>query len=56
LPPSLDPSHSSSLGLQLVKILVEQIGATVSIQSGPGTSVRVKFPPVLMKQNVDGDS
>src|SRR5262249_19563671 len=45
LPPSVDPSHSPSLGLQLVKILVDQIGGTLSIQSGPGTHFRVTFPP-----------
>jgi two-component sensor histidine kinase len=46
LPPSFDPDHPPLLGLQLVKILVEQIGGTWSVQSGPGTRFSVKFPPL----------
>jgi two-component sensor histidine kinase len=42
-PASVDPKNSPSLGLQLVKILVDQIGGTLSIQSGPGTRFTVKF-------------
>jgi two-component sensor histidine kinase len=45
LPPSVDPDHSPLLGLQLVKILVKQMGGTLSVQSGPGTRFRVKLPP-----------
>jgi signal transduction histidine kinase len=43
LPPSLDLKESPSLGLQLVHILVEQVGGTLSIQSGRGTRIRVAF-------------
>jgi len=45
LPPSLDPKHSPTLGLQLVQILVDQMGGTLSVESGPGTCFRVRFPP-----------
>jgi two-component sensor histidine kinase len=47
LPPSLDPSDSPSLGLQLVHVLVRQIGGKLTIESGPGTRFRVKFPPAV---------
>ena len=43
LPEPLDLEHSSSLGLRLVRILAEQIDASVSCTSGAGTRFRVKF-------------
>jgi two-component sensor histidine kinase len=45
LPPSLDPCNSPSLGLQLVQVLVRQIGGRMSVDSGPGARFRVTFTP-----------
>jgi two-component sensor histidine kinase len=45
LPPTLDPGDSPSLGLQLVRVLVRQIGGTLKVESGPGTRFLVRFQP-----------
>jgi two-component sensor histidine kinase len=44
LPAQLDPENSPSLGLQLVHMLVEQIGGTIAVESGRGTRITIKFP------------
>ncbi len=37
--------EASSLGLQLVRTLAQQLGGRVSLQSGPGASIKVAFRP-----------
>lgn len=44
LPPTIDLSTANTLGLQLVRGLAKQIGATVSIERGSGTRVVVRCP------------
>jgi two-component sensor histidine kinase len=39
-----DPLPSGTLGLKLVRVLVEQLGGTVAFESASGTTVRVRFP------------
>jgi len=34
-----------SLGLELLKVLVEQLRATMEISDGPGASFIIRFPP-----------
>lgn len=43
LPENIDFRHTSSLGLQLVNILVDQIGGSIELKSGNGTEFRMKF-------------
>ena len=43
LPASIDPCNSPSLGLQLVQVLVRQIGGTLKVESGPGTRINLRF-------------
>ncbi len=43
LPPEFDPARSSSLGLQLVTMLVGQLNGTVERGPGPGTEFRIAF-------------
>jgi len=44
LPPGFSIQNAKSMGMQLVDILARQIKGTVSVESGPGTTVRVTFP------------
>ena len=44
LPAGLDYNGASTLGLQLVHNLALQLGATMSVLSGPGTRVLVRIP------------
>jgi two-component sensor histidine kinase len=43
LPEKVDFRHTSSLGLQLVNILVEQIEGSIELVRGAGTEFRIKF-------------
>src|SRR5262249_55336920 len=51
MPPELmTPNPTSSLGLQLINVLVEQLGGKLEIQSPPGTRFTIRFPsPAAMK-------
>ena len=47
LPPGFDPTRSSSLGLSIVRTLVEsELGGVLQIEPAPagGTRVRVRLP------------
>ncbi|MFN7645111.1 MAG: sensor histidine kinase [Burkholderiales bacterium] len=44
LPPGLDTEAPTSLGLQLVPLLVDQLGGTLSRGGPPGTRFEVRFP------------
>lgn len=44
LPPQTDIRDSSSLGLQLVCTLVEQLAGSVHLRGGPGTAIEVIIP------------
>jgi PAS domain S-box-containing protein len=44
LPPDFDPENASSLGFQLVPLLVDQLGATLRRVPGAGTRFEVRFP------------
>jgi len=44
LPVTLDPSATSSLGLQLVSLLTQQLHGTVNFERGQGTAVHILFP------------
>ena len=44
LPPDSELAQSSSLGLQLVQLFVEQLHGTQTIERGAGTSFRLHFP------------
>jgi PAS domain S-box-containing protein len=46
LPPGLDTEEPTSLGLQLVPLLVEQLGGTLSRGGSRGTRFEVRFPLV----------
>jgi two-component sensor histidine kinase len=43
LPENIDFKHTSSLGLQLINILVEQIDGSIELVKGNGTEFRIKF-------------
>jgi PAS domain S-box-containing protein len=43
LPENIDFRNTSSLGLQLVNILVDQIGGSIELKKGEGTEFRIKF-------------
>ncbi|WP_410509842.1 histidine kinase dimerization/phosphoacceptor domain -containing protein [Methanosarcina hadiensis] len=43
LPDNIDFRHTSSLGLQLVNILVDQIGGVIELKKGKGTEFRITF-------------
>ena len=47
LPAALDPSHTQSLGLQLVQMLTKQLHGTVTFQPGLGTTVQILFPHLV---------
>jgi PAS domain S-box-containing protein len=44
LPPDFEPENASSLGFQLVPLLVDQLGATLRHVPCPGTRFEVRFP------------
>ncbi len=45
LPPDLDIGRSSSLGLKLIRTLVQhQLRGTLTMKSGKGTEIRMEFP------------
>lgn len=44
LPQDLDFENPTSLGLEVVTILAEQLGGTVEVQSNPGVRFSVVFP------------
>jgi two-component sensor histidine kinase len=44
LPPGLDVRQTASLGLWLVCSLTRQLGGDLSVESGAGTTFRVRFP------------
>jgi PAS domain S-box-containing protein len=44
LPPDLAPGHSDSLGLQLIADLTEQLGGTLVLDRGGGTTFSIRFP------------
>jgi PAS domain S-box-containing protein len=46
LPDAVDLEHGDTLGLQLVRTLADQLGATAEIVRGRGTEVRVQFREV----------
>ena len=43
LPDEIDFRHTTSLGLQLVNLLVEQIEGSIELIKGAGTEFRIKF-------------
>jgi two-component sensor histidine kinase len=43
LPENVDFRKTSSLGLQLVNILVEQIEGSIELLRGTGTELRIRF-------------
>ncbi|KAF5044520.1 hypothetical protein DSECCO2_490970 [anaerobic digester metagenome] len=43
LPENIDFRNTSSLGLQLVNIMVDQIGGSIELKKGEGTEFRIKF-------------
>ncbi len=44
LPEGLDIEHASTLGLQLVTVLVRQIGGDMVVEGPPGASFSIRFP------------
>ena len=44
LPPGVDVSRPETLGLQLVRMLCDQLGAKLEVKSEGGTEFRVTFP------------
>jgi two-component sensor histidine kinase len=44
LPTDLDFRHTESLGLQLVAMLTEQLGGTITLSRNCGTTFAVTFP------------
>lgn len=53
LPKGLDLSAAASLGWQLVRMLANQIGADVSVDTGSGTSVRLIIPVAISEGHFD---
>jgi PAS domain S-box-containing protein len=54
LPSGFDYRQASSLGLRLVHSLTRQLGGTVTVRSGPGTTVEVRLPQVLTQEKEGG--
>jgi two-component sensor histidine kinase len=52
LPEGLDIGRTDSLGLQLVSLLIEQLGGSLTLEPGGGTSFRLTFP--LPRSSVAG--
>ncbi len=44
LPANLDPAHATSMGLQLVRLLVEQLQGTLQLDRSQGTRFTISFP------------
>jgi len=44
-PPHIDFRETSTLGMQLVRALTEQIGAAIELRRDPGTEFRISFRP-----------
>jgi PAS domain S-box-containing protein len=44
IPAGVDPRNSTSLGMSLVFMLVEQLGGAVDIRRGRGTELQARFP------------
>jgi len=47
LPPGLDITNTTSLGMQLVKVIVEQLAGTLKVERKQGTSFRIHFAEYL---------
>lgn len=43
LPADFDINHPESLGLEIVKILVNQLGGSLSVTTAPGTEFQIIF-------------
>jgi PAS domain S-box-containing protein len=43
-PPGVDVTQASSMGYQLINLLIRQLRARIKIRSGPGASITVVFP------------
>jgi len=58
MPPSIDPTKCTSLGLHLVRIFVEQLGGELQITSNGGTSISVQFdrPDTERGQKAESES
>ncbi len=54
LPNGFDYRKTTSLGLQLVHTLARQLGAALTIGSGPGTIVRLSLPLKMAADSEDG--
>jgi two-component sensor histidine kinase len=44
LPPELDPIHATSMGLQLVRLLVEQLQGALQVDRSQGARFTIAFP------------
>ena len=44
LPPGVEASGGASLGLQLVRLFVEQVHGTLEVHRNGGTAVTIRFP------------
>lgn len=44
LPAGVNPAASASMGMMVVQSLTKQLGATVDVRSGPGTTFTIDFP------------
>ncbi len=53
-PENLDFKHTSSLGLQLVNILVEQLESSIELGKGPGTEFKLTFREKLIGSEQEG--
>jgi two-component sensor histidine kinase len=52
LPPNLDFRNTSSLGLQLVNTLIEQLEGTIDLDNGSGTKFSITFSAPSEKENI----
>ncbi|RPH45293.1 MAG: sensor histidine kinase, partial [Burkholderiales bacterium] len=50
LPPDLDTDAATSLGFQLVPLLVDQLGGTLERLAAPGTRFEIRFPVVAERR------
>ncbi|MBD3364159.1 PAS domain S-box protein [candidate division WOR-3 bacterium] len=53
-PPDVDFRKSNSLGLQLVSILVDQLGGSLERKTGKGTQFKIRFPLLKSETETDG--
>ena len=44
LPSDIDFRNTSSFGLQLVNTLIDQLGGSIELSTGVGTTISVRFP------------